>query len=136
MNGALLRWLQERVAPSGDRREGAQAVLFRAFASHAPLPLPSFLVAASGVNTFYDSVCGLPLFRAPINRTFAEFQADTQEHGWPSFRPAEVVDENVVTDVKTGYVTSKCGTHLGSYLPDTQGPRWCMDLSCIAGASK
>jgi len=91
---------------------------------------------ASGVNTFYDSVCGLPLFRAPINRTFAEFQADTQEHGWPSFRPAEVVDENVVTDVKTGYVTSKCGTHLGSYLPDTKGPRWCMDLSCIAGTSK
>ena len=53
----------------------------------------------------------------------------------PSFRPAEVVTENVVTDMTTGYVTSKCGTHLGSYLPDAQGPRWCMDLSCIAGGS-
>jgi hypothetical protein len=44
-----------------------------------------------------------------------------------------VVTENVVTDMTTGYVTSKCGTHLGSYLPDSEGPRWCMDLSCISG---
>merc|ERR1711998_566847 len=70
-----------------------------------------------GVTTFYDSVCGLPLFRAPMNRTLEEFEADTQEHGWPSFRETEVVDENVVTDEATGYVTSACGTHLGSYLP-------------------
>ena len=28
----------------------------------------------------------------------------------------QVVKENVVTDVKSGYVTSKCGTHLGTYL--------------------
>lgn len=89
----------------------------------------------AGVTTFYDSVCGLPLFRAPINRTLAEFKADTEEHGWPSFRPAEVVTENVVTDLKSGFVTSKCGTHLGSYLPDAKGPRWCMDLSCIAGTA-
>lgn len=94
-----------------------------------------FSKLSSGITTFYDSVCGLPLFRAPMNRTLAEFKADTEEHGWPSFRPAEVVTENVVTDVKTGFVTSKCGTHLGSYLPDAQGPRWCMDLSCIAGAA-
>jgi len=86
---------------------------------------------ATGVTTFYDSVCGLPLFRAPVNRTFAEFQADTDEHGWPSFRPAEVVTANVVTGKE--YVTSTCGTHLGSYLPDENGPRWCMDLSCVAG---
>jgi len=108
-----------------------------------PYAEPQFLFAApdislfsrldDDVTTFYDSVCGLPLFKAPVNRTRAEFEADTQEHGWPSFRPAEVVTENVVTDMATGYVTSKCGTHLGSYLPDSQGPRWCMDLSCIAG---
>merc|ERR1712070_983999 len=85
------------------------------------------------VTTFYDSVCGVPLFRAPINRTFAEFQADTQEHGWPSFRPAEVIAKNVLTDKATGYVTSSCGTHLGSFLPDDKGDRWCMDLSCVAG---
>lgn len=104
---------------------------------------PQFLFAApdiqlfenldNGVHTFYDSVCGVPLFRAPMNRTLADFEADTNEHGWPSFRTEEVVLENVKTDAKTGLVTSSCGTHLGSYLPDAQGPRWCMDLSCIAG---
>jgi len=88
---------------------------------------------SAGVTTFYDSVCGIPLFRAPVNRSLADFQADTQEHGWPSFRPAEVVAGNVMTNKTTGYVTSKCGTHLGSYLPDDKGARWCIDLSCVAG---
>jgi len=96
-----------------------------------------FSLLDNGVTTFYDSVCGIPLFRAPVNRTLADFEADTNEHGWPSFRPDEVVQENVVTvspgPTKPGMVTSKCGTHLGSYLPDARGPRWCMDLSCIAG---
>jgi len=87
----------------------------------------------SGITTFYDSVCGLPLFVAPMNRTLDEFKADTDEHGWPSFRQEEVVEENVVTDEETGYVTSACGTHLGSYLPDAEGARWCIDLSCVSG---
>jgi len=89
----------------------------------------------TGVTTFYDSVCGVPVFRAPINRTMAEFEADTKEHGWPSFRDGEVVTENVVTHKDTGYVISSCNTHLGSYLPDAVGiPRWCIDLSCISGS--
>lgn len=88
---------------------------------------------ATGVTTYYDSVCGKPLFKAPVGRTFQEYQDDTNEHGWPSFRSAEIVSENVITDKVTGYVTSVCGTHLGSYLPDEAGPRWCMDLSCISG---
>jgi len=87
----------------------------------------------AGVTTFYDSVCSAPLFKAPVNRTLADFKADTDEHGWPSFRTAEVVMENVKTDTKTGLVSSSCGTHLGTYLPDAKGPRWCIDLSCIAG---
>jgi len=92
-------------------------------------------MSQDGVTTFYDSVCGLPLFRAPMGRSLADFEADTNEHGWPSFRPAEVVYENVVSDTskKGGLVKSKCGTHLGTYLPDDRGARWCMDLSCIAG---
>lgn len=92
-----------------------------------------FTKLEKGITTFYDSVCGVPLFRTPVNRTLADFKADTTEHGWPSFRPAEVVTEHVKTDTKTGLVTSSCGTHLGSYLPDKRGPRWCMDLSCISG---
>lgn len=87
----------------------------------------------NGRTTFYDSVCGIPLFITPINRTFADFQADTDEHGWPSFRAAEVVQGNVIWDKVTTDVKSKCGTHLGSYLPDEQGERWCIDLSCVSG---
>lgn len=90
-------------------------------------------VDAKGVTTFYDSQCGVPLFRAPVNRTFADFKQDTNEHGWPSFRTSEVFTENVRTDEKTTFVTSVCGTHLGSYLPDSKGSRWCIDLSCISG---
>lgn len=92
-------------------------------------------MSKDGVTTFYDTVCGLPVFRAPVNRSMADFQADTQEHGWPSFRTAEIVAENIITNTTTTFVTSKCGTHLGSYLPDDNGPRWCIDLSCIAGSS-
>lgn len=89
-------------------------------------------ISDSGVTTFYDSACGIPLFKAPVNRTMAEFKADTDEHGWPSFRLAEVLNGNVITD-SSGFVYSRCGTHLGSYLPDDKGPRWCMDLVCLAG---
>jgi len=85
-------------------------------------------------TTFYDSVCGLPLFKSPVDRTLDDFKADTTEHGWPSFRSAEVFTDNVVTNETTGFVTSTCGTHLGSYLPDDEGPRWCIDLSCVAGS--
>jgi len=92
-----------------------------------------FTKLEKGVTTFYDSVCGVPLFSTPVNRTLEDFKADTTEHGWPSFRPAEVNTDHVKTDIKTGLVTSSCGTHLGSYLPDKRGPRWCMDLSCISG---
>jgi len=86
----------------------------------------------SGTTTFYDSACGVPLFKAPVNRSMADFKADTDEHGWPSFRKQEVFSEHVSVD-KNGFVYSSCGTHLGSYLPDSTGPRYCMDLSCIAG---
>ena len=54
----------------------------------------------SGVTTFYDSASGLPVFRAPINRSLAAFEADTVEHGWPSFRDGEVVAENVWDPVR------------------------------------
>lgn len=93
------------------------------------------LFAKMGPDTtvFYDSVCGVPLFQTPVNRTLADFQADTNEHGWPSFRAAEVNSEHVITNQTTGLVSSSCGTHLGTYLPDEQGPRWCIDLSCVAG---
>jgi hypothetical protein len=40
------------------------------------------LVDQSGVTTFYDSVCGLPVFQAPVNRTLASWQVRVL-HGLP-----------------------------------------------------
>jgi hypothetical protein len=40
--------------------------------------------------TFYDSNTGKPLFKAPIERTWDEFIAESKDHGWPSFRNQEV----------------------------------------------
>jgi hypothetical protein len=33
------------------------------------------------VHTFYDSVCGVPLFRAPVGRSFEEWKAESIRHG-------------------------------------------------------
>jgi len=135
------------LAPVDESESLAEAVCCDTRAK--PFAEPQFLFSAPDImlfdklpasgappTTFYDSVCGLPLFRAPVNRSLAAFKADTTEHGWPSFRPGELFAENLITNTSTGYVTSKCGTHLGTYLPDAQGARWCIDLSCVAGNAK
>ena len=82
--------------------------------------------------TFYDSVCGLPLFEAPVGRSMAAFEQESIAHGWPSFRPAELIAENVIIHAG-GRMSSTCGTHLGHNLPDFSGDRYCIDLVCIAG---
>ena len=48
----------------------------------------------------------------------------------------EVITANVKIDNTTGEVVSKCGTHLGSFLPDAKEPRYCLDLSCLSGHEK
>ena len=45
--------------------------------------------------TFYDPSTGLPLFIAPVGRSYAAFFSESVDHGWPSFRDEEVVAENV-----------------------------------------
>mmetsp|Transcript_22338 Transcript_22338/g.25132 ORF Transcript_22338/g.25132 Transcript_22338/m.25132 type:complete len:150 (-) Transcript_22338:161-610(-) len=60
---------------------------------------------------FYDVVCGLPLFIAPRGRSFADFQAESLHHGWPSFRPEEMISENVILH-DDGRMESVCLTHL------------------------
>ena len=70
---------------------------------------------------------------APVGRTFQEWKQDSISHGWPSFRSEEVIKGNShIND--DGEVKSKCGTHLGTYDPDNLGPRWCLDLMCLAGS--
>lgn len=51
--------------------------------------------------------------------------------GWPSFRPEELVSENVIIH-DDGRMESRCLTHLGHNLPDDRD-RYCIDLVCMAG---
>jgi peptide methionine sulfoxide reductase MsrB len=87
----------------------------------------------TGPNVFYDSVCGLPLFVAPVGRSFAAWQAESTKHGWPSFRKEESFSENIEI-LAGGEMRSTCGVHLGHNLPDGQGDRYCINLVCMAGA--
>ena len=89
-------------------------------------------VSREGPTTYYDSVTGKPLFVAPIGRTMDEFLAESNVHGWPSFRDAEVVWENTRV-LGDGETVSATGTHLGHNLPDRKGNRYCINLVSIAG---
>jgi peptide methionine sulfoxide reductase MsrB len=84
-------------------------------------------------TVYYDSVTGKPLFVAPIGRTMSEFLAESDTHGWPSFRDQEVVWENMRVLKSTGESVSADGTHLGHNLPDGKGNRYCINLVSIAG---
>lgn len=87
---------------------------------------------ANSETVFYDSVCGLPLFIAPRGRSFEEFKEESLKHGWPSFRPEELVSENVIIH-DDGRMESRCLTHLGHNLPEGGVDRYCIDLVCMAG---
>jgi hypothetical protein len=73
------------------------------------------LVADSGGQpvTFYDSVSGKPLFKAPVGRSVDAFISESKVHGWPSFRDEEVVWDNVRVLRSSGETVSVGGTHLG-----------------------
>mmetsp|Transcript_135748 Transcript_135748/g.260702 ORF Transcript_135748/g.260702 Transcript_135748/m.260702 type:complete len:240 (+) Transcript_135748:79-798(+) len=96
------------------------------------------MVDAGNDVVFYDSQCGLPLYVVPRGRPMTEFVEESQNHGWPSFRDAEFISENL--KVEPGYngeIVSKCGTHLGHNLPYANDPgnRHCINLMCIAGGN-
>ena len=82
--------------------------------------------------TFYDSVTGKPLFKAPIGRKMSGFLKESQDHGWPSFRDQEVVWENVRC-LENGEAVSLDGSHLGHNIPDNKGNRYCINLVSVAG---
>jgi len=89
--------------------------------------------SAKGPLTFYDSVTGSPLFQAPIGRSAEDFIAESEKHGWPSFRDQEVMWENVRVLRGSGETVSVAGTHLGHNIPDKKGNRYCINLVSIAG---
>ncbi|KAJ1454574.1 hypothetical protein M885DRAFT_521472 [Pelagophyceae sp. CCMP2097] len=86
----------------------------------------------AGTTTYYDSVSGAPLFRAPVGRSYAAFLKESKAHGWPSFRDEEVVWDNVRV-LRNGEAVSVSGTHLGHNLPDRSGNRYCINLVSVAG---
>ena len=103
------------------------------YAFQAPRTWLAHLASVGNAEvTYYDAVTGKPLFVAPKGRTQAEFIAESKAHGWPSFRDAEVVWENVRC-LPNGEAVSTAGTHLGHNLPDGSGNRYCINLVCCAG---
>jgi hypothetical protein len=82
--------------------------------------------------SFFDSVTGKELFRAPVDRTMKDWIDESMSHGWPSFRDSEVVWDDVRC-LKDGETVSLTGTHLGHNLPDSRGNRYCINIVSIAG---
>jgi len=132
-----LRWGLEKIPGLGDETM-AEAICCDT--QWAPYAEPQYLyqqvnmfdtLSTDGVNTFYDPTCGIPLFKAPVGRSFEDWKSETDEHGWPSFRDAEMITNNIV--VRDNKVYSTCGTKLGDNLPDETGNRYCLDLVCLAG---
>eukprot|EP01062_Namystynia_karyoxenos_P044766 TRINITY_DN33026_c0_g1_i1.p1 TRINITY_DN33026_c0_g1~~TRINITY_DN33026_c0_g1_i1.p1 ORF type:complete len:185 (+),score=37.51 TRINITY_DN33026_c0_g1_i1:71-625(+) len=87
---------------------------------------------APGPVSYYDSVSGRRLFRAPVGRSAASFRRESAAHGWPSFRDSEV-DWRHVRVLSDGEVVSVDGTHLGHNIPDARGNRYCINLVSVAG---
>lgn len=74
------------------------------------------------------------VFVAPRGRTFEEFKDQSVRHGWPSFRPKEIVSENVILH-DGGRLESKCGTRLGRNLPDGDRDRYSVNLLCVSSVA-
>merc|ERR1719223_827408 len=93
----------------------------------------NIVASTGGPVTFYDSVSGKALFKAPVNRSVDEFISESKVHGWPSFRDDEVVWSDVRVLKSSGETVSTIGTHLGHNIPDQYGNRYCINLVSIAG---
>ena len=91
----------------------------------------------TGETTFYDSVCGIPLFIVPRNRSLDDFKTETMEHGWPSFHDSEIYigpdGPNVFNVSNSSRMISRCGTSLGDNIPINGHNRYCLDLVCLSG---
>ena len=92
----------------------------------------SFLkeVSRDKPTVYYDSVTGKPLFVAPIGRSMDDFLAESNVHGWPSFRDEEVVWENMRVLKSSGEAVSADGTHLGHNLR-ARAPREFERMRCF-----
>ena len=74
------------------------------------------------------------LFQVPVGRSWQDFLDESRQHGWPSFRDAEVVPDRVRV-LEDGETVSVDDTHLGHNLADSQGNRYCINLVSVAGVA-
>jgi hypothetical protein len=87
--------------------------------------------------TFYDTITQKPLYVAPVGRPWDDFIKESKDHGWPSFRDTEIVQENVrILPQNKEELISIDGTHLGHNLPDYKGNRHCVNLVSVLGKKK
>lgn len=90
-----------------------------------------------GQTFFFDSVCGLPLFTIPKNRTLDDFKKESLKHGWPSFHDEEMYigenGPNILSVPNSSRIISKCGTFLGDNLPEEGQNKYFLDLVCLSG---
>ena len=105
---------------------------YSGYAFKEPRTWLSEIQSQSEPVTYFDSVTGKPLFKAPVGRSVQEFIDESKKHGWPSFRDEEVIWDNVRC-LKDGEAVSVDGTHLGHNLPDWKGNRYCINLVSVAG---
>ena len=138
---AMLMWYEkaEKICCNNSKGQWAEEPFF--FDSKGVNLFSLLDPSNAAVTTFYDSVCGIPLFVIPSRggRTCQDFRSETEQYGWPSFRPDEVVSENVILNHDDGRISSVCGTHLGHNQPTSADggsvmtDRYSINLVCIAG---
>ena len=139
-NGTCVGPVQDKLRFNCDRREANHICCFnRHYAeysgyafSHEVVWLEQLDKEGGTPMTYYDSITGKPLFKAPVGRSMKDFIKESMAHGWPSFRDDEVVWDNVRI-LPNGETVSTDGTHLGHNLPDGGGNRYCINLVSIAG---
>ena len=107
------------------RRPLARGRLDSKIVERGELLPPASDLEETAVNT--DAVQELLLLRSARSRAFCH-----------ALRRRAVTQRDLTIAVRLPLlrfqqVLSSCGTHLGSLLPDADGARYCIDLSCISG---
>lgn len=87
---------------------------------------------ASGITTLYDSTCGLPLFKAPIGRSFEEWKNECERNGELLFDEKEAICDNLRV-LQSGELVSICGTRLGEYIASSSGDYYSVNIACLSG---
>jgi len=87
---------------------------------------------SSTTTTLYDSTCGLPLFQAPIGRSFQEWKDECERSGELRFHEKEAICDNIRV-LKSGELISICGTRLGEFISSSSGKDYSVNIACLSG---